>query len=64
MFERRRLWYEIYLFDANVYLMLYSLERGSLTLSLLGEETAPLFGLLSNRLSIIRNRIYSRWIVH
>ena len=50
-FERRRLWYEIYCFDANVHLMLHSLE----TLALFGEEIAPLFGLLSNRLSIFRN---------
>ena len=54
MFERRRLWYEIYCFDGNVHLMLYSLERGSLTLALLGEEIVPLFGLISNRLSIFR----------
>ena len=51
MFERRRLWYEIYCFDANVHLMLHSLE----TLALLGEEIAPLFGVLSNRLSTFRN---------
>ena len=61
--------------DANVNLMLYSLKRGSLKLALLGEEIAPLFGLLSNRLSVFRNicisnlhnmlsRIYSSWIVH
>ena len=37
--------------------MLYNLERGSLTLALLGEEIAPLFGLLCNRLSIFRTNI-------